>query len=384
MHADATTEAKPLVQIGWILAADVRDNALLDAYEQARCQLQTTLAEQFPHFHWQVTSLNRRRYAPRGALQPLQLLNMAVQEKLHHNWDYALIIVPNELNPQQRTFTLGVPSSALEVAAISSALADDTSVMINRLVGLALHLLGHLWGLEHTDTGPMQRPTDDYSVLTVEPFSSPQQKTINKRLEDVADARLEEQQPYHNLFWFYLRTFLAEPRGILTDIWGYSPWWLPIRAARLTAAAVVTLLVLLLTAESWEMGINFALLPLSLSAIAAIISATIFIFVGQHLGQVSNISLHREQQVRTNIVLFITLLLGMMTIWIVLFGLSYLATFVVPSSVISNWTNNPLDAQERAQYAVFMATIGVVAGALGGNLEDKDELKADLLFDEET
>jgi hypothetical protein len=31
-----------------------------------------------------------------------------------------------------------------------------------------------------------------------------------------------------------------------------------------------------------------------------------------------------------------------------------------------------------------MAVLGVLAGALGGNLEDEDEIKAELLFDEET
>ncbi len=31
-----------------------------------------------------------------------------------------------------------------------------------------------------------------------------------------------------------------------------------------------------------------------------------------------------------------------------------------------------------------VATLGVIAAALGGNLEDEDEIKAELLFDAET
>jgi len=35
------------------------------------------------------------------------------------------------------------------------------------------------------------------------------------------------------------------------------------------------------------------------------------------------------------------------------------------------------------RYAAFLAIIGVVGAALGGNLEEESEIKAELFFDEE-
>jgi predicted Zn-dependent protease len=374
---------KPLVNIGWVLAADERNQKVLKAYEQARQNVLTGLSEQFPQFHWEMPLIKRRRYPRRGALDPLPLLEMGVQEKIYGAWDYALVIVPNELNPRDRTFTIGVPSSALEVAVISSASLDFDQLFSERLGALALHLLGHMWGLEHEDEGPMS-PPEDYKSLGVAAFPSKQQVIVIDRLEEVADARLEEQQGHWGWLSFHWRTFWADPDGILTDIWGYKPWRLPFRMERLTAAAVVSIIFLLLSAEAWEIGINSSILPLGVGAVVSVLTATSFVFLGQNLSQISREFGRREQLTRTRIILFCTLLLGMFVLWGVLFAGSYLAVIFVPRGVSAGWLGNLPDSHELARHASFMATVGAFVAALGGNLEDEDEFKAQLLYDEET
>ena len=55
--------------------------------------------------------------------------------------------------------------------------------------------------------------------------------------------------------------------------------------------------------------------------------------------------------------------------------------------VDGNGNRETLQGEARlpvAGYAAFMATLGVIAAALGGNLEEEGEIKAELLFDEET
>jgi predicted Zn-dependent protease len=378
-----TTTTKPLVSIGWVLAADLRDGVILDAYEQARQHLLQALREQFPQFRWEAPAVNRRRFAPRGALPPLPLLELGVQEKLQHRWDYALVIVPNELKPQRRTFTIGVPSSALETATLSSVFIDNPDEIGERLAALALHLLGHLWGLEHDETGPMESP-ESMDILHMQSFSPQQQQAVEKRLAEVADARLEEQLGRWGAFSFYMRTFGADPQGILIDIWGYAPWQLPFRMARFTAAAAVSVFFLLLGAESWEVGVNFTSLALGISFVAAVLSATIFIFYGQNLGHIARASTQSEQLARTHIVLFCSLMLGVLSLWLTLFLVSYIAATIVPQQVPANWIGRPLDFIGRGRYAAFLATLGVLASALGGNLEDEDEFKTELFYDEET
>ncbi|MCG8348905.1 MAG: hypothetical protein MI924_14125 [Chloroflexales bacterium] len=377
-----TATIKPLVSVGWVLAADLRDSVILDAYEQSRQRMLQTLNEQFVRFRWEMPFVNRRRFAPRGALKPLSLLELGVQEKLQYKWDYALVIVPNELEPQRRTFTIGVPSSALETAVLSSAFIDNPDEISDRLAALALYMLGHLWGLKHDESGPMA-PPESMDILHLQPFSPQQYHAIEKRLTEVADARLEEQRGRWGVIGFYMRTLGADPRGIVTDIWGYAPWLLPFRMARFTATAAVSVFLLLLGSEPWEIGVNFEPSALAVGFVAAVLSATIFIFYGQNLGHIARASTRSEQLARTHIVLFLSLLIGVISLWLILFLISYIAATIVPQQVPASWIGRPIDFIGRGRFAAFLATLGVAASALGGNLEDEDEFKTELFYDEE-
>ena len=253
----------------------------------------------------------------------------------------------------------------------------------DRLAGLALHLLGHLWGMDHARSGPMA-PPDDASILKTGRFPPPQETAIVARLTDVTDARLEEQHGRWNWLSFHWHTLRADPRGIASDIWGYAPWLLPLRMGKLTAAAAVSLVFLLLGAEAWEVGISFGALALAVGALSVVVAATTFLYWGQNISQIARHIGWHEQLTRTRIVLFTTLLVGMAALWVVLFVVALGAALAVPRAVPSSWVGEDLGITALARYAAFLAILGVVAGALGGNLEDEDTLKAQLYFDEET
>lgn len=372
-----------LVTIGWVLAADERDSQTLASYARARELLQQFLAEQFPGFRWEMPVVERRRFPPRGSLEPLPLLEMGVQEKLDRDWDFALVLVPNELSGRDLSFAAGVPSSALEVAALSSARWSSSTDMADALASLALHLLGHMWGLEHAERGPMCLPRiGDPSSLSA--FPAEQHQWVNHRLAEVADARLEEEHRDWNWWSFHWRTLRSDPRGIATDVLGYAPWRLPLRTGRLTAAAAVTLIFLLLGAESWEIGTHLPGWALAIAALVCTLVATGFVYLGQNLSQVCRGAARKEQLTRTRMVLFATLLLGMASMWLVLFTLSALAIFAVPDIVTTGWLGAEPQVPDLLGHAAFIATLGILAAALGGNLEEQEVLKSSLLYDEET
>lgn len=374
---------KPLITIGWVLAADERDPQTLASYERARAQLQAFLAAQFPQLHWEMPMVERRRFAPRGSLEPLPLLEMGVQEKLDRVWDFALVLVPNELSGRDLSFTAGVPSSALETAALSSARFGSTQDAGCSIARLALHLLGHMWGLEHADQGPMRLPHLNESEA-LQAFPPEQHAWVQKRLEEAADARLEEERRDWSWLEFHWRTLQSDPRGIATDVLGYAPWRLPLRTGRLTAAAAVTLIFLLLGAESWDIGTHLPGWALGVAALVCTLIATVFVYLGQNLSQVCRGAARKEQLTRTRIVLFATLLIGMVSMWLVLFALSALAIFAVPDVVTASWLGQTPLASDLLGHAAFVATLGILAAALGGNLEEQEVLKSSLLYDEET
>ena len=375
---------QPKIAIGWILASKLTDDALAERYNEASQLLLNQLKSQFPSFDWRLEPTERRAFPAAGILKPLPLLELGAEEKLHHQWDFALVVVPNDLEPRQRISTLGIPSSALEVAVLSSARLGPQDALSERLAALALHLLGHLFTLEHAEEGPM-RPPGEIERLTLEPFSERQLEIARDALQDVADARLEETSKRWNTVTFYFRAFFSDPGSIVRSIWGYSPWKMPLYLGRLTATVIVSLLFLLLTAESWEAGTNSQLGWLLIGSGVAIVASSLFIFFGQNLEQLGHGPGRgwSEQLARSRIVLFGTLFAGMISLWLVLFALLWIVSYALPVGVVANWSGfEPADLP-RLNYVIFMASIGILAAALGGNLEEEGEIKAALFFDEE-
>ena len=364
-----------------MIAADIRDSSVLASYNRAKEQLREQLSEQFPMFSWQLETFIRRNFSPRGALDALDLLEAGASEKLRHRWDYALIIVPNELEARQRIAPLGIPSSALEVAVLSSAYLGEGENLSEKTAALAQHLLGHLFTLEKRRHGPMGTPTPE--TLKLEPFTEEQVETIEDMLHDVADARLEEMSSRWTLPGFYLRSFFSDPWNILRSIWGYRPWRFPLYLGRLTATVVASLLFLLLTAESWEAGAHMRVLWLCTGTVMAIGLASTFIFLGQNLNQVGRGHGWSEQLARSRLVIFGTLLSGMIFLWAIMFLSLYALSLTLPVDVVAGWAGFEAETLPRLRYVGFMAVVGMLAAALGGNLEDEDTIKAQFFFDEE-
>ena len=375
---------KPKIAIGWILASKLTDTTLAERYEEASEKLLDYLQTQFPSFDWQLEPVERRAFPAAGVLKPLPLLELGAEEKLHHQWDFCLVVVPNDLEPRQRISTLGIPSSALEVAVLSSARLGPHEALSERLAALALHLLGHLFTLDYAEEGPM-RPPGEVRRLTLEPFPRAQAEIAQNDLRDVADARLEETGARWNVATFYFRAFFSDPSSIVRSVWGYEPWKMPLHLGRLTATVIVSLLFLLLTAESWEAGTNVQLTWLVAGSSVAVVTSSLFIFYGQNLEQLGHGPGRgwSEQLARSRIVLFGTLFLGMVSLWLVLFALLWAVSYALPLDVVAGWSGFEPANLPRLNYVMFMASIGILAAALGGNLEEEGEIKAALFFDEE-
>ncbi len=374
---------KPVVSVGWIFLSDVSDAGLLEKFTEAVEKVRSLVKTDFPGFRWEMPFSKRRRYAPHGALDPLELLEVGLLEKTKNGWDYVIVLVSNELQPRYRISTIGVPSSALEVAVLSSSELDENDGLDEKIAALALHLLGHLWGLSHSEEGPMV-PPENYKILSLSSFPDYQKEVIEQRLSEASDARLEEQRKKWGGVSFYWSTFWTDPKSILKDVMDYSPWRLPLKMAKMTAATAVSMIFILMGAESWELGVHFSPWLLFFGTVLAVVGATIFIFAGQNLGQLSREIGYKEQLARTRIVVFTTLLYGMFFLWLLFMIFVIVVGLVFPRDILNGWLGSQLTFRELLRFASFSGILGLLAGAVGGNLEEEDEIKADLFYDEET
>ncbi len=346
-------------------------------------RVEAALSSQLPRWAFRSRIFRRPVYGRTGMVDPLPLLELGGEEKLHRRLDYVLVVVGNELTPRTRIFVTGVPASALEVAALSLARFRELERAEERLAALALHLLGHLLGLGHSESGVMAE-TGEPDELSLASFSPRECERIGARLAAVADARVEERSLTAGTLPFLWQTVAANLSSIFRDIQGNAPWRMPLHLGRYTAATAVTVIFLFLSAEAWELGAHLRPLGLGVTAVTVVLLATASLYVGQNFHQMGRVATLREQLVRTRVVMLGSLLLGVGSLWVVLFliGLGTMSLF--PREVFQAWAGVEAGGLSLARYAAFMATLGVVAGAFGGNLEDEAEIKAVLLFDEET
>ena len=91
-----------------------------------------------------------------------------------------------------------------------------------------------------------------------------------------------------------------------------------------------------------------------------------------------------EQTARSKIVLIGTLISGMVIYWILLFLISLIIIYLLPENILSSWAGLNKSQFSYLHFAKFMATIGVFASAVGGNLEEENQIKAVLIYTEET
>ncbi|MBK1833850.1 hypothetical protein [Roseibacillus ishigakijimensis] len=374
------------IVIGWVIqpVGGGEDDELVALTRKAAVILNEQLARQFPQFEWRAEFRERNTRPSDGSrLDPLELLALGCHEKLVRHWDFAFVVTQADLRARTRPFTLGTPSSALETAVLSThRYPPEEKDCSLRLMVVAQYLFGHLLGLEPHEPGAMKRPLESEEAL-VAAFSSGDQELMGKRLAEVADLRLEEAGQRPGLL-FRLRALIADPRGILSDVIGYEPWKQPFRLGRLTAAAFVSMLFLYLGAEPWELGMAIRGEVLSGAAILAVLVGTGALYHGQNIPELTRQPRASEQLERTRVVLQLTLFAGMFSLGLYLFLLSLLITFAFPRELIVGWVGEPVTGADLLRFAVFSSTLGTLAGALGGNLEDEGAFQSKLLIDEET
>ena len=119
------------------------------------------------------------------------------------------------------------------------------------------------------------------------------------------------------------------------------------------------------------------------AAIASVLCSALFLYRGQNLTELTRRRVLNEQLARSHVVLLLCLVIGMTALWVLLCVASTAIALLLPWAVIERWLDADFGLAAALRFSTFTATLGTLAGALGGNLEDEDDFKAQFLFDEE-
>ena len=393
---------KPLIEVGWVLTGNL-DAVDREAARKTRGRMLGRLGEAFPSFAWRMPVLVRKELGLQERVAPVALLDQGATERDAQRWDFALVVTGAELESYYKPFALGTPSQAVNVAVLSTARIDPAATragadeaeraeaMTRRLLALALHLFGHLNGLPHSDDGADVM----YDLQTVEDldrmgrFSEADLARLEGELQAEADLRLEETGRYRGrALLFYLGAAFQNRLDILKATAHIRPWAFPFRFSRLTTAAASTMLILVITAEAWDLGMSQPPLFVVAISLAALAGTCFFIVKRQRLLVRRRAQRLSEQRVVAGTSVVLAVALGMATVYGLLFAVTlFLSQTFFSAHLIEGWAAS-LDGDVRPRHffilAGFVAALGIIIGALGASFEEEGYFRHVAYVDEET
>lgn len=394
---------RPPIELGWVIVGRL-DPPDREAVAIARERALATLSETFPDFRWLMPVLERESPLPKAREAPVDLLDQAVIERQAKGWDFAIAITGSDLRSYYKPFALATPARSLAVAAASTiridpqasgrglAGGDRVEVMARRLHALALHLFGHLNGLEHVDD-PDDFMADVEAVEDLDRmtrFSGEVVQRLAAELGEVADLRLEEKgrEAPHGRAAFFLRALWHNWDDVLDSVRHARPWEFPLRLSRLTTAAFSALLVLVITAEAWDLGMSQEPVLVTALSIVTLLLTSVYILRRQQLLGRRDSSRLTELAVVGHASIVVSVFLGMLTMYGLLFGVTLaLARTLFSPHLVAGWAASLGGGVEGFHYfvfAAFVASLGLLIGALGASFEDQTYFRHVAYVDEET
>ncbi|MEM8932285.1 MAG: DUF2391 domain-containing protein [Acidobacteriota bacterium] len=397
---DLATEPLPLVELGWVQVGSFLDEDR-QALRRARQAIRERLRALFPQFRWRLHRIDRRVASAERRRRPAELLAIGSDERDLNRWDLTFVVTDSDLVTYRKPFALGAPSRALGTAVLSTArllgdVEDDPSVdeidiQVRRLTALTLHLFGHLAFLDNRD-----EPTDylyefehPRDLDHMERFARDELPELREQLADFADERLEETGRFEGrIVGFYLRAAWLQRREIWSSMLRVEPWMFPFRLGRLTTAAGSALVLLLVTAETWELGMSQPVPRVAVLSLVTIGGLAAMLLRRQGLLFVQRSRQPSEQQVASNLAITLAMLVGLTLIYSLLFLATYgMAEVLFSQELLAQWTpslDGEIGARQHVAHAGFIAFLGLIVGALGASFEEQDYFRHITLVDEET
>lgn len=402
-RAARETEEVCTIEVGWIIAGRL-DDADYEAVRRARAQILDEMNRAFSEFSWRMPLIRRPELVSSRRIEPVELMEHGVSERDAHRLDFGLVITAADLNAHYKPFAFAAVSRSLDLAVISTARIDPQAVeesiqrdervehFAARLTTVARHVLGHLCGLAHHDD-PSNLMFDLRTIDDLPPmsqFDSRQLAVMRDNLGQIADVRLEESARWRRStrLAFYLRSAWLNRHEIRDAVWQAKPWEFPGRLSRLTTAAMSAAMILIMTAETWDMATSQSAATTSLLFVAALAATTVFIMRRQQLLVNSRGSRLSEQTVITNVSASAIVICGMLMTLCVLFGVAFLtASTLFGTQLAGTWAatmGGPFTAWHYAQLSAVVASLAALIGALGASFEEHHHFRHIIFVDEET
>jgi predicted Zn-dependent protease len=329
-----------------------------------------------------------------GAYAPLDFLEMGLAEKIERDVQFLLIVTEVDLSSSSLAYTVALPSQLTNVAVLSSKRLDpgfwggeaDPQRASRRLAALLLHSFGHLLNLPHRKSSdnvmyPLERIED---LDQMRELCSEQLAVMRKMLPREA----HERSTRTGKFGFVLSVLGEDVREILRATVRANPFRLVLKMPTMLAAALSVTIILLFSPEIWDVASTVSASQITLFSGVSLITALFVLyraFAFQTL--LSRDRLLTETAVVTATVTILSLMLTLLVMFAG-FALAMYAGIVTvfPARLMETWpTVDPaIRTIDHVKMSLFLASMGVLAGSLGGRSDSRDLVRSVLFIDEES
>jgi len=303
-------------------------------------------------------------------------------------YDLVVVVTDVPLVSSRERFVPGLASPLSRVAVVSTQRLrsaprgeprrplDGEAVRWNAAT-LLLHLVGHLLGARHGDAdgGVMEPFRFDPERRAVPAFDADVERHLHSVASEIPATEARPRGPLGRLA-FHARSAARNPGQILQALANSRAPLLPLSLPKLSTAALAPTLVIVFSAESWDVGFHMSDLTAALFAVVSVLAAALYLLFVQNLSFPRK--RHRvvtEHTALVNVTVFLVLLLAMVGLFALVWGIMLVIEVAVfPSNLMSNWPSleDPsVGIVDLVRTGAFISTIGVLSGALAGGLENR-------------
>lgn len=389
---------QPEMNIGIMLAVAGREDAE-HLREFATClasdikgELETATGLPW-HFH--DTPANRLSSdTPR---RPSDFLDEGTLRMAEGPFDMLLVVTDVALGSRHRNLHAGLVSPTCRLAVMSTRqlLVGSRSRSTRKLeepvvrwnaAALALHLFGHALGLRHVrHDGAIMCPWHfDPDRTSVPAFSKASRLYLHANAPRYPEREMKGGNPFETLI-FHLIMAARHPAKVIHPLLHNRAPLLPLSLPGLATAAVAPGLLLVFTAEIWDVALNMADPTAWLFSFLSVLLASVY------LTRVQNLFLpRREKKVLTehlavaNVAIFLSILVACLGLLLMVASLMLvIAIWIFPPDLMHTWSTldtGPVDWLDKLRLGLFIGGIGVATGALAGGLESRSLIQNLALF----
>ncbi|QLH81429.1 hypothetical protein [Halosimplex pelagicum] len=328
--------------------------------------------------------------------RPSEFLDEAALRMVEGPYDLVVVVTDAPLLARNRRRVAGLASPLGRIAVVSThrlrvsargrarRSLDAPAVRYNGAAVL-LHQVGHLLGAGHDADGGVMAPWEfDPERRSVPSFDADVRRHLERTASRVPEESVESRS-VAELVGFHLTSAARNPRQLLGALATSRAPLLPLFLPKLSTAAVAPTLILVFSAETWDVGLNLDNATAGLFAVASVLAAAVYLVFSLNL----NVPRERravvtEHVALLNVAILGILLAGMAGLFALVGGIMLVVEFFVfPPNLMTNWPSleDPVvTTVDIVRIAGFIATIGVLTGALAGGLEDRTILRHLALF----